>query len=262
MINTCALCKKQKEIVKSHLIPKFAYKRLKSNNSENNDPIHISHGSAFATSKQFTKELLCQKCEELFSQYEDYVARLTKYDGSNLKILQHIIRLDTPTSILVELNEKIDTEKLSLFAISMIWRSSVMHRSCRLGRYEEEFRKYLLNEIPFSSNAILTIRILKPSVTLNISPQNFVAEPCSIRENSTWYHKFRICGLDFRCVIGKAISPEQKKICLAGQGSKKYAVVLALDQSTDFMDELDSLIRATPRGRLASNKLVQNMHHH
>lgn len=250
-MDVCALCGKQSILQDSHLLPKWAYKRLQKTDKGRDDPIHVANGSAFYTSDQTKQHLLCEECEQRFSKREDYVSRLTTSGNSGLKILQYVTQLDTPKKVLVELSDEIDAAKLSYFAISIIWRSHVMHRGCHLGSYEPQFRRYLLEEAPFPSFAVLSMGIPEPSSRCE-NPQNWVTAPSSQRVDALWLHGFMLCGLVFRCFVGRAIKPEMKQICLAGTNPKKYAMIQPADQYGDYQSAFDMLATAKPCGKLAS----------
>lgn len=251
-ISFCALCQKHRNLEDSHLIPKWAYKRLQKADAKKKEPIHVTDGSAFNSSIQTKQYLLCKECEDRFSRREDYVSRLTTAASGKLKIVQYVNRLDTPNKKLVELSDQIDTIQLSYFAASIIWRSHVMDRGCRLGVYSEHFRRYLLEEESFPLCAVLCMGILEPTSNFE-TPHNWVTEPSSLRAGPLWLHSFMICGLIFRCFVGQALKPETRQVCLARSNQKKYAVLQPAEQFGDFQSALDMLIAAKPRGKIATN---------
>jgi len=53
-----------------------------------------------------------------------------------------------------------------------------------------------------------------------------------------------LCGLVFRCFVGRAIKPEMKQICLAGTNPKKYAMIQSADQYGDYQSAFDMLATA------------------
>lgn len=63
----CALCKEEKELMKSHIIPSLVYKRIRSNKhsrfrSLDNIEKVLQDGEK--------RPMLCHECEELFSSFE------------------------------------------------------------------------------------------------------------------------------------------------------------------------------------------------
>ena len=244
----------------SHLIPKWAYKRLLNADQESKHPIRVAGDAACLTSKQITQHLLCEDCESLFSKREDYVAQLTALENDAPKILQSVTRLDTPRKVLSELGSNIDSEQIAYFASSILWRSCVMRRGCQLGPYESQFRSYLLEEGSFPSFAMLSLGILEPSAPSDnpyhwINPYLWVTEPSSSRADALRLHGFILCGLVFRCFIGQALPTKVKQICLAGTAPRKYVSLLAPERCGDFLNAFDMLANAKPHGKLAVSRL-------
>ena len=90
----CALCGQQRILQKSHLMPKWAYRRLQQTPQGRANPMFVNDGLAAMTSKQVTSHLLCGDCEARFSEREDYVAELTETDATGqLKMVGDVTRL-------------------------------------------------------------------------------------------------------------------------------------------------------------------------
>ncbi|WP_139253447.1 hypothetical protein [Burkholderia ubonensis] len=247
----CALCGEYKELKDSHLIPQWAYRRLQQSEQGRDDPIRIADGTAVRTSKQVTKHLLCGDCEQRFSKPEDYVARLTEIDApGKLKILGNITRADPPHSDVAKLATEIDTKTIAYFAASVIWRSCVMDNACKLGKYEPSFRRYLMGETDFPREASLSMLILEPS-RLTARPERLVTFPSSLKTPFAWLHGFIICGLAFRCFVGRSLNAQMKTACLAGDGPVKYAYMMRAQEFGDFFEACKTSTAAIPRGKLA-----------
>lgn len=251
----CSLCWQHAELCDSHLIPKWAYRRLQRNVDGRGDPVRIKDGKAILTSTQITQYLLCAECEQRFSSRENSVAQLTEVVDGKIRLFEYVTRLETPHRLLAKLHNEIDVATLVYFAASMIWRSAAMHRSCHLGPYELQFRNYLLDTAPFPASAALTMGILEPS-TLTERPYALITEPASMRALQMRVHGFILCGLAFRCVVGKAIQPAMKRSGLADTNPDKYALLLPSDRCGDFLSAFDMLAGAKPRGKLSNNSMI------
>lgn len=249
----CALCKQTRILQNSHLMPKWVYRRLQRTMHGHGDPISVNNGSAVLTSKQVTTYLLCGDCEARFSEREDYLAALTETDATGRpKIVRDVTRLNTPRGVLVELGSAIDTQTLAYFAASVLWRSCAMSLDCRLGPYEQDFRSYLLGNADFPCSAAVGLSIVESSL-LTANPENWVTLPSSQHAHSVWLHGFIVCGLAFRCFVGRLLDPQMQKVCLVRASPKKYAAMLPADKLGDFRAAFDALAAATPRGKLACN---------
>lgn len=249
---TCSLCLKNTVLKESHLTPKWVYRRLRDAGSGKDDPVCIANGSAFMTSKQVKQILLCGECENLFSIREDYVARLTTITGIS-HLLKSVTIVDKSMRGAVEIDrDKIDTEKLSYFAISIIWRSCFITGGCRLGKYQDQFRKYLAGEGDFPSFAALTLTIIAPTVETGIDDlNNIYTQPSSGREGLLWFHGFSLFGIVFRCFVGQTLEHDWKKqVCLLGPNSKKYALLQTSTKCADYRNAIETLRAAKPRGEM------------
>ena len=86
---------------------------------------------------------------------------------------------------------------------------------------------------------------------LTAKPENWLALPSSHHAQPAWLHGFIVCGLAFRCYVGRLLDPKMRKVCLVRASPKKYAAMLPADKLGDFCAAFDVLSAATPRGKLA-----------
>lgn len=138
----CKLCKQEKVLRNSHIIPEFLYQTLY-------DEKHRFHAIS-ADEKKSTKylqkgirdKLLCNECEQLLSGYERY-ASLVLNSGYLLevKIERSVIHI-----------RGFDYKKFKLFALSILWRAGVSTKDAFqnvvLGRHENVLRSMIFEENP------------------------------------------------------------------------------------------------------------------
>lgn len=90
IIGECKLCKNGAvELRESHIIPSWAYKRMRDCSAVggNPNPIVISNGRASQISDQVKEHLLCESCEQLFSVNERYVSSIAyEKDGTPIPL--------------------------------------------------------------------------------------------------------------------------------------------------------------------------------
>lgn len=250
MIGTCALCQKNADLQNSHLIPKWAYKRVcDADQTGAKAPVHIAGGNAYLSSKQTTKYLLCADCEQRFSKSEDFVARLTEPDNGRIKLFKNITRLDTPKKVLASLNRDVECDQLAYFAASIMWRGCVMTGDCKLGPYEPKFRQYLLGTTGFPPEAAISVGLFEQSP--NVDARGWVSEPASTKTKLGWLHGFLLAGLAFRCWVGKAVPPEWQQVSLAGPNPTKYVSIIKPEECADFLAAAEIAVSAKNRGKLA-----------
>lgn len=250
MLGECALCRVQAELQKSHLIPKWAYKRALGYGSiESSAPIHISGGNALLTNKQTTQRLLCRNCEQRFSVWENSISELTKPEDGSIKLFKNIVRADTPKKVLARLENAVDSLQISYFAASVLWRACVMTGECRLGPYEEGFREYLLGRTTSIPGVVISVGVFEKS--LHYDARGWVSEPTSTKASIGWLHGFLICGLVVRCWIGKSIPKEWQMVSLSEPNSDKYVWLVRPEDCVDFLAAAEMVETAVPRGKLA-----------
>jgi len=251
MQGTCALCQTPSELKNSHLIPKWAYRRvLELDPTGATAPVVIAGGSAVMSNKQTTRSLLCAGCETRFSTSEDHVASLTQPADEQIRLFGRLTRLDTPQHTLASLNDATDAAELAFFATSVLWRGCVMTGDCRLGPYEPRFRQFLLGEEDFPNEAAISVALFDRST--DIDTRGWVSEPTSTKASFGWLHGFIIAGLVFRCWVGKAIPKGWLQASLAGPNPKKYVSIIKPEGCADFMAAAEATANAEVRGKLAT----------
>lgn len=110
MAEICALCKQEKELENSHIIPKFVFRWMKKTGSSKLRQLTNVNKSV---EDGPTKKLLCGDCEDKFSTYESYFSRNFFHP-----LLENIIENKGPITI-----PSVDyDENLYLFSMSLLWR--------------------------------------------------------------------------------------------------------------------------------------------
>lgn len=135
----CALCLEEKELCKSHIIPKFTRNVLNDETDKVNTFVTL-------TSSKYTKNLtqdlpkeylLCKVCEDHFSKFEKYF--------NELYFANKLIAVQDETSIYIE---DIDNFRIKHFILSIIWRISKSRehfKEMSLGEYEDRIGALLKN---------------------------------------------------------------------------------------------------------------------
>ena len=250
MIGTCALCKRNDDLQDSHLIPKWAYRRVcEADPAGPQAPVNVAGGNAVLSNKQTSGYLLCAECEQRFSTREGYLARLTEVEKGRIKLFGDVTRLDTPERKLASLSKAVDAEQIAYFAASVMWRGCVMTGGCQLGVYESKFRQYLLDQAPFPREAIISVGLFEESP--NFNTRGWVSEPASQKVGLLWLHGFLLDGLVFRCFVGKALNQNLHKVSLAGPNPQKYVSILKPEECNDFLAAVEVTGNARHRGQLA-----------
>ena len=241
----CKLCLKDNvEIVNSHIVPSWAYKRIRENNSKQPDPICIERDKTYSTSKQLKEYMLCKDCESKIKVFEDFASEITyNKNGDSSFISNYKGECKEYTELKVYSLNKDQAESLRKFALSVAWRASIAKskklKGVDLGeKYNEIARLSLNNEIEIPQN--ISIFCYLHRNIHNNKLYNFIEEPKTYKEKK--YHKtsFVICGLYCRLHVGKII-PEIEKgldLCL----SKFSFLIYAKKEEAGSMKVLRNMI--------------------
>ncbi len=117
---TCKGCYQSKKLVKSHIIPESFFRQLKSGVK----PLRILSNIIGIFPKKspigiYDPKILCQECENIFKIYDDYGFKvLVQNEGDQEKLIQD-------GKLIGYRINNIDTDKLKLFFLSVLWRASI-----------------------------------------------------------------------------------------------------------------------------------------
>jgi hypothetical protein len=215
VLGICKLCLVNKDLRKSHLVPRSLYKKVRTRGAGNNEPgIRFVNGRTGRSSHQFQDCVLCAECEHRFNvNGEDYVMRLTLRDG-RLPLLEMLERARTTAerdglkAYSTADTPEVEREKLAYFGISVFWRASVhtWHDQdgnplrIELGnRYNEEIRRYLLGSAPPPPLAYLAVHVCTDELHRHI-----FYPPCRNIKHASKIFEFLACGIRFTFGIGKS----------------------------------------------------------
>ena len=138
----CALCLRERDLKRSHIIPEFLYESLYD------DKHRLQILSVLPDEKNQLKQkgererLLCDGCEAQFSRYERYASLIL---GSKLPI-----KVEREGNLLTLFG--LDYKKFKLFQLSILWRAGIstlpLFSRVQLGPHAERLRVMLLAEDP------------------------------------------------------------------------------------------------------------------
>ena len=201
----CALCRHERELVESHIFPKFTYKRMREGDGRLRQFSTAHPDPEGSVVQDGIKEyLLCLECEGRFQKWEEYFARILYQ--------KQLFDLKRPTDgkEWVRL-EGLNYEKTKLFLLSILWRTDVTkHARFKVGlgeKHEARLRFMLLNAnpgLPYEYGCVVAV----PLVTPNDDPTREVRAAVTVSpENVRWKHGIRLVrmqvdGLLLQFVVG------------------------------------------------------------
>ena len=219
VIGICRLCKNERQLQNSHLLSAGFYRAVSDKTSQNPHPILLTRGGAIQTSRQIRAHALCSECEQrLNNRGEDWVLDNFWRETGDFPLRQKLKKAEPVWTrdgkALYKSSDivGVDVSKLRYFALSIFWRASLVvwpikgtRSSCiSLGsKYEENLRKYLLDEAGLGRNLSLWIWMsdcAEPLMMVNVPAGG------KYDEGFRAYH-FTIPGLLFSLIVG-AQQPE------------------------------------------------------
>jgi hypothetical protein len=205
----CRLCGRTAELVDSHIIPKFFFKKMK----RSEDYLLLVSKEQPRAKRSLTGiygQFLCLLCENSFSQVDDYASTFFP------SVSQQPIALmgGKPFRKVLEF----DYLRLKKFFISLLWRASVSSRpeynKITLAQYDDTLRLSLLGLI---NTASIPLEICGeqylPSKKIIGAEQGFLS-PWKGRVDDIPSFTFIFGGFKFVCFLGDEPTPIIKSICL------------------------------------------------
>jgi hypothetical protein len=225
-IGRCALCRENKELQDSHLLPAGILRLLRDDGLKNPNPWLMSLDHVGQTSSQAKQYLLCRDCEQQFSRNgENWVINHCYHESDGTFLLRDLLKAATP--ILSGPNggaydastiPGIDIGKLVYFGASVIWRASLRpwhiqkqtYDGIEVGaKYQEELRLFLRGRAPFPHNAVSVVYVSTSEV-----PPLTTGFPDSLQDGGRHIHRFYVPGIWFRLVFGNTIPEDTRKMCI------------------------------------------------
>jgi hypothetical protein len=222
-IGKCALCRRDgQELQVSHFLSAGVYRVARDETQRNPDPLKFNDHGIFQDSKQITDYLLCWDCEQRLNYGENWF--LAHCCRKNQFRLAAALDSTIPAGIYPRLKiyraaeiPKLNVKALSYFAAGMFWRAAAHQwkmagsecKGIELGPYEEELRKFLMDEAAFPQDCVLWITLpetVTPIVNLSLTPYGG-------RKTTFHVYKLLVLGVGFHLLVGRQIPRELREMC-------------------------------------------------
>lgn len=259
----CALCLRAADLCASHLLPKALYRYIRAKSGTVNDPIQFDGHSAVSTSKQISGKLLCESCENFFSEYgEKPVLSVCSRGPGSFELHEIASGLPVVSSrrgrhgVSMEVLDASSLgrllHQLTYFAVSVIWRWSVGYSAWpkqaefpkRIGRFEDHLRGYLLRREALPSTVAVNVVVLRPTM-----PIELLSTPVGGKSGSPRTYDFWIPGLRFMVQLGGRLDEAFDRVALTSSTPLLWRV-----DPRDYAPHLDNMVwavRHVPKGKLA-----------
>jgi hypothetical protein len=259
-LGKCALCLAEPvELRESHILPRWAYLRLRDRTAKNQEPLFVQNKRAVQRPKQVKEPMLCDDCEHRLKWGDDYAASLAIDRGTlpaRALVGREYLVAERRSSERIALRElgAIDRNRSIYFALSVIWRAHVARSvpECCLGPHAETFRRYLLGTAQLPSRTAVHMSLVDSDepgwhVVANLMwlPQSNPKRTSDAGGSDRFFsHEFALCGLYFavRTGIGPAAG------CCGLTGDPPVVEIVSRHVFLSWLpDEIAETKRVSPR---------------
>lgn len=226
VIGICALCLETRRLMKSHIIPKWAFARARcipppSTMGIPDAPVdqqylRINAGGLTKASAQLTERLLCEDCENRIALSETTVSVLVRQNDGSFPALSSC----APAASIPGLYSlgNLDADAILRFGAGVLWRASAAKRFPNVvfgERYHDPFREYLLGvSSTFPREAMMSLKLIDPRrIELNVSTEIdpfldcLVTHPAMHRlDGRCRVYTFIVLGMHFALALGEVPS--------------------------------------------------------
>ena len=209
----CRLCRENRDLRKSHIIPEFLYKPIYD--SKHRLPMFRSGRGTKGKPRQkgIREKLLCEGCEQQLSRNEKYWHGVL-FGGTEIYVQSFQDRW---------VLSNLDYAKVRLFFLSLIWRMGVasedeMWKNVHLGPHEEPVRKMVHSENAGepSEYGVLCIVPLFDGKPV----EDWLLDPDPVRSNcGRWYRLFVGGCVYLFHISNQRLSKQWSKLLIRKHGS-------------------------------------------
>lgn len=144
VVGICKFCGQERELIKSHIIPKVLYRFAENGGVVEIDVKHMKINQNPQEQNGHKEPLMCKECDTAMGYFDGYVNKILNIEVPKLKQTKYLET--TPCRSLTA--DVYDIDRLHRFFISLLWRLSVCSKPIPLGHYQDIALKILKNEIP------------------------------------------------------------------------------------------------------------------
>lgn len=216
-VNSCALCLREKDLERSHLIPSFIYRRM--NGAPQPISIDIRRGSAIYSNHQIRRTLLCRECENKFGKRERDVSQVVnKIEGSVYSSLTNSEEISGIELVSLSAPELFDGYTWGYFTLSIMWRFSHYEvQPLQLGIYSETIRNFLDTESIPPPRGVYVVTCIMDDRELP-SSANSASTPFSQKLVGFHIHTFPFLGFRLQAYIGNKVPKAIQRSCILRNG--------------------------------------------
>lgn len=249
---TCRLCLAEADLIDSHIIPAWAWRRVHEKTLKNPNPVVVTDGMALQSGVQIHEHLFCRPCENRFKVGEDYASRVTyqrDHTSPFLDLVGNVV--GEHERLRVAHTGRLDVAKLLHFGVGVVWRASICREieGCKFtAEHEESLRRYLLGETPLPNDVACCLVFHDlPHEDSHIA--NVFFTPVS---DDDGLHRFLLFGLQYWIASGDNAAVF-REFCLSDAG----ASWICLAPQEDLIDYIGPFMMSARRSKSVNDLPVR-----
>jgi hypothetical protein len=254
----CALCLRDRELILSHILPAWVYKRLRRRTGT--EPVIIADDVAVQKSDQIREHLLCAPCDQRLGDAEDYLARVSAQVDGRFPLRDQPVLFEHGEHQRLSL-DGLDVESLVTAGLGIVWKAAVCRNpntgKPRLGPYAEAARRYLLGEARLPRTIQTLIWAVRPDTRSNIDWYAAAPFPITFRDPSGSHHRHRllVAGVYFEFRVGRFIAGDDLSPACAyhGDPGRKGIFTAPASGFAQLRELVPLILEAEPKGKLAAS---------
>ncbi len=252
----CGLCREERELRLSHLLPAGAY-AIVGDRTAGKHPVYITPGGTLFWDQEVRAPLLCDECEARFNRGGEDWTLENCWRASNEFRLRDALR--GAPSVEVEPGSYafvatevpgVEMRRLVYFGASVFWRAAARwwridkhtHRLLSYGPHEERLRQFLLSdEGSLPEGVALLIGV---SVAREGRHNRILELPTQVPDSSQpCRYRFSMPGLTFVLYVGGRLPHVVTAYCASRTGT----LLMLPEAEAEKLQDLIRLARETPR---------------
>lgn len=195
----CALCQKNQELKRSHIIPEFLYESLYDDKHRLHIFSAMPNEENRIEQKGLREPLLCGDCESLLSKYERYASL----------VLSGTAPVQSQRDGKLVIISGIDYCRFKLFQLSILWRAGVsslpIFERVQLGPHAERLRSMILAQDPGPAELYACMMWLL-TTSSGVDPA-IIMQPTPVRILGKTTYKFTMGNLMWQYFVASQSPP-------------------------------------------------------
>jgi len=201
----CKFCKQERKLIEAHIIPYSFFKPILNEHKPGIFSSDPKESKKITPKGVYDKNLVCEDCEKLFTQYDDYAKRFFLNELKN-KILEPE-EFEGQAVVVKEF----DYKKLKLFLISLLWRASSSNhkffQQINVGPFEPKLKQMIQSNVSGSPEEFPILF----KIFFGNGADKQMMSPTRVKIEGRNYYRFYLAGICAQIKVDSQPVPKNLK---------------------------------------------------